>query len=69
MKQLLEDTLKAIKESGHREEDVDYVGSLDGRLRVSWWDARTILDIDYPDFAPRCTSAMTCAYGSRTVRY
>ena len=52
MKQLLEDTLKAIKESGHREEDVDYVGSLDGRLRVSWRDARTILDINYPDFAP-----------------
>ena len=32
---VLEGALKAIKESGHREEDVDYVGSHGGSVTIS----------------------------------
>ena len=33
---LLEETLDSIKESGHSEDDVSYVGSNDGEYRIDW---------------------------------
>lgn len=51
---VFEDVSDAVEKSGYRETDVDYVGSLDGRLRISWWEARTVLDVKPPEssFAP-----------------
>lgn len=57
---VLEGALDAIKKSGHREEDVDYVGSLDGRLRISWWEASTVLDVKPPDYFYSSPSLQVC---------
>ena len=40
---LLEETLRAIEESGHTPDDVLYVSSEDGRLQLSWNHAEPVL--------------------------
>ena len=42
-----EETLKEISESGHEEKDVLFIGSKDGKLRISIEKFKEISDFDY----------------------
>ena len=45
----LEETIEAIKCSGHTEEDVDWVGSEDGKFAISWDEFVKIADVEYDE--------------------
>jgi len=47
MKTFLQETLEAIKDSGHKESDVMFIGSSDGVYRLSFKDFAKIADFTY----------------------
>lgn len=47
MSNFLEETKKAIKKSGHKFEDVMFIGSSDGKYRMSWNKFITKADFEY----------------------
>lgn len=60
METVFEDASEAVEENGYRDVDVDYVGSLDGRLRISWWEAETVLNVKPPDYFYSSPSLQVC---------
>lgn len=60
METVFEDASDAVEENGYRDADVDYVGSLDGRLRISWWEAETVLNVKPPDYFYSSPSLQVC---------
>ena len=60
METVFEDASDAVEKNGYRDADVDYVGSLDGRLRISWWEAKTVLNVKPPDYFYSSPSLQVC---------
>lgn len=47
MTNFLEETLLAIKDSGHTVEDINFIGSVDGEYSVGWEKFRELANVDY----------------------
>jgi len=47
MRNLLNETLSAIRDSDHAVEDVKFIGSNDGKYRCTWEEFQEIADFEY----------------------
>ena len=44
---LLQETIEAIERSGHKIEDVEFIGSGDAEYRCTWAEFKTLADYEY----------------------